>query len=59
MIYVPVWHYLYIIIMSIFNNISQDFYYKGEQKVEQAIKVYETFIKNEFDLNDYLIEDTL
>ncbi len=40
-------------------NISEDFYYKGEQKVERAIKVYERFIKNEFDLDSYLIEDTL
>jgi hypothetical protein len=40
-------------------NISEDFYYRGEQKVEKAIQVYETFVKNEFDLNDYLIEDTL
>lgn len=40
-------------------NVSENFYFSGEQKVEYAIKVYENYIKNEFDLENYLVEDTL
>jgi len=40
-------------------DVSEDFYYSGEQKVEMALNVYERFIKNEFNLNDYLVIDTL
>ena len=40
-------------------NISEDFYYSGEKKVEYAIKVYENYIKNEYTLNNYLVEETL
>ena len=40
-------------------NISEDFYYSGEKKVEYAIKVYEKKKKNEYTLNNYLVEETL
>jgi hypothetical protein len=40
-------------------DVSEDFYYSGEQKVEMAINVYERYIKNDFDLNDYLVIETL
>tara|TARA_R110000764_G_C10898690_1_gene371177 strand:+ start:17 stop:790 length:774 start_codon:yes stop_codon:yes gene_type:complete len=40
-------------------NVSEKFYYSGEQKVEYAIKVYENYIKNEYDLENYLTEATL
>jgi len=40
-------------------NISEDFYYSGEKKVEYALKVYEHYIKNKYELNNYLVEDTL
>ena len=40
-------------------NVSENFYFSGEQKVEYAIKVYENYIKNDFKLENYLVEDTL
>ena len=44
--------------MGIFTA-SEQFYYNGEQKVEYAIKVYENYIKNEYDLENYIIKGTL
>jgi hypothetical protein len=40
-------------------DVSEDFYYSGEQKVEYAIKVYENYIKNEYDLENYIVKATL
>ena len=44
--------------MGIF-NVSEEFYYSGEKKVEYAIKVYENYISNDFDLRNYIIKATL
>ena len=38
---------------------SEEFYFSGEQKVENAIKVYETFFINGVDVNEYYLEGTL
>jgi hypothetical protein len=40
-------------------EVGEEFYYSGEQKVEYAIKVYENYIKNEYDLENYIIKGTL
>ena len=40
-------------------DVSEEFYYSGEEKVERAIKQYEKYIKNDFNLNDYLVRETL
>lgn len=38
---------------------SDDFYFKGERKVEAAIETYKTFYVEGVDINEYYIEDTL
>lgn len=38
---------------------SEEFYFKGEQKVEEAIKIYETFFLQGVDLDQYYLEGIL
>lgn len=40
-------------------NVSEKFYYSGEQKVEYAIKVYEQYIKSGIELDNYHIQGAL
>lgn len=40
-------------------DVSEEFYYYGERKLEEAIELYETFFVNDFDINDYTIKGTI
>jgi hypothetical protein len=40
-------------------DVSKDFYERGEQEVARAIKIYEHYKSDEFDINDFIIEGTL
>jgi hypothetical protein len=40
-------------------DVSKDFYERGEQEVARAIKIYEHYKSDAFDINDFIIEGTL
>tara|TARA_R110002153_G_scaffold56380_2_gene155986 strand:+ start:3746 stop:4522 length:777 start_codon:yes stop_codon:yes gene_type:complete len=40
-------------------DVSKDFYERGEQEVAKAIKIYEHYKSDAFDINDFIIEGTL
>lgn len=40
-------------------NVSEEFYYYGERKLQEAIDLYETYFVNDFDINDYTINGTI
>ena len=41
-------------------EVSEDFYFSGMEKVKKGIAMFETyFLKEEIDVNDYIITGTL
>lgn len=40
-------------------NVSEDFYEYGLRELERGIELYDTYIREDFDINDYTIQGTL